>query len=79
MIGKFVPLSAKKALNDFHSTSRFLFGRSRQLHLSFVNGRMKLYTDKGNLSSLKIVAACLCNNENVNIEFVSRKGIIIAV
>ena len=74
MIGKFVLLSAKKTLNNFHSASSFIFGRSRQLHSSFVNENMKLYTDKGNLSALKIVAACLCNNENINVEFVSRKG-----
>ena len=73
MIGKFILQSTKKALNNFHSNSRFLFGRSRQLHSS-VDGKMKLYTDKGNLSSLKIVAACFCNSENVNIEFVTRKG-----
>ena len=72
MIGNTRILVTRKILDNLHLFSKYL-QEPRLLH-SFIDNKMKLYTDKGNLSSLKIVAACFYNNENVDIKFVSRKG-----
>ena len=51
------------SLRQFHQTKKF-----------FNHYEMKLFTDKGNLSALKILAACSYNDQRVEVKTVSRKG-----
>jgi len=53
-------------LRQFHQTKKF-----------FNHNEMKLFTDKGNLAALKILAACTYNDQRVEVETVSRKDYVL--
>ena len=50
------------------------FRPARYFH-NISGSKMKLITNNGNLSSLKILAACSHNNQSIDIKTVSKKGI----
>lgn len=68
MFGKINYLFTGKTFNNI-TTFRLIRQFPR-----YNSNKMKLYTDKGNLQSLKIAAACFYNNESVDVKFVSKKG-----
>lgn len=71
MFGKINYLFTGKTFNNI-TTFRLIRQFPR-----YNSNKMKLYTDKGNLQSLKIAAACFYNNESVDVKFVSKKDFVL--